>query len=89
MQRHRTPLRHALVLTPKLLLLVQPPLERLLLLPRAAPHAGHHLMQPDARVCKGRWRQGRISSHLNVNVRMGMHAACVAALALGSLQTTL
>ena len=33
MQRHRTPLRHALVLTPKLLLLVQPPLERLLLLP--------------------------------------------------------
>jgi len=41
----------SLVRPPKLLLLVEPPLERRLLLPRAAAHAWQHFLAPNARVC--------------------------------------
>lgn len=41
----------SLVRPPKLQLLVEPPLERLLPLPRAASHARQHLVPPNPWIC--------------------------------------
>lgn len=58
--------RRSLVLPPKLLLLVEPPLERLLGCATAAPHAATHLTPTNQRVC----RTGqRVKGHMQGNIR--------------------